>query len=499
MQVDVLLPTSTVRESLMFHAALRLPRRMTHQQRVDRVNLVLSQLGLTGCAGTMVGDESRGLKGISGGEKRRLALGVELVHQPSIILLDEPSTGLDSATALQVIAHLSSLAKDHQRLVVLTIHQPSGSITNLFDDLLLMANGRSVYCGPWRSALGYFAHLGCQPPPHTGLAEWFMSLLGNTESDKDTAAEHDTVGTMEVAASMSRATNTTAGDDHANHCHVMCEDTILARSSNMAAAANGTELQLTSCHHDITRLLPTPGSTAAMTVLALTQAWAAHCKGDSSSATDGSVAVAVEEHHGILHHGISTTNGSSTATAQLQPQSAESQSAVCPLRLGATHAATCIYRCCTSSCCAHIRSSSSSSSSSVDSWPDVQLTPASSKFAATAVTDSLPADALVISVITDDAGSSSSHGSSSTSSSCHQQEELQAKLTGTACAVPSAFDAVNMLPDSSIVVDQPVKDRVSVLTEVVVLSGRSLTWWWRNPEMLMSGAHHADSAEPGYE
>lgn len=100
MQDDILLGTSTPREAFMFVANLRLPQ-LTHKERVDKVEGLLKELSLLECANTKIGNEM--IRGISGGERKRTSIGVELLTEPSMLFLDEPTTGLDSSTAEQVI------------------------------------------------------------------------------------------------------------------------------------------------------------------------------------------------------------------------------------------------------------------------------------------------------------------------------------------------------------------------------------------------------------
>jgi ABC-type multidrug transport system ATPase subunit len=118
-QEDIHLADLTVREVLDFSAALRLPESMSKEQKRNRVDEILKQLGISHIADSKVGGLSR--RGISGGEKRRLSIGVELVTNPSVLFLDEPTSGLDSNTALQVITVLSNLAKDTSKTVIISL------------------------------------------------------------------------------------------------------------------------------------------------------------------------------------------------------------------------------------------------------------------------------------------------------------------------------------------------------------------------------------------
>lgn len=175
-QRDVLLASSTVRESIMFSALLKLPRTLAYAEKKAQVDRILSELDLLGCQDTLIGDELIGIKGISGGQKRRVSVGIELVKDPQVILLDEPTSGLDSEMAVSLMDMLVSLAR-RDRTVVLTIHQPNSAITALFDDFLLLAAGQAVYFGPWREAVEFFASSGFVCPHYTNPSDYFLSVL----------------------------------------------------------------------------------------------------------------------------------------------------------------------------------------------------------------------------------------------------------------------------------------------------------------------------------
>eukprot|EP00775_Hariotina_reticulata_P006153 gene6153-6390_t len=191
-QDDMLLATTTAEEALTFAAALRLSS-CTHQQRKAAVNELLKGMKLQHCAGTLVGDAGHSIKGLSGGERRRLAVAVELMGCPFIVLADEPTSGQDSSTAVQVMSFIKSrvtginVSSKHsttgpslpQGILVATLHQPGRDISMLLDDLLLLSpGGRVVYMGPWDQALPYFSQqLGLNPPPLTGLADHSKSNM----------------------------------------------------------------------------------------------------------------------------------------------------------------------------------------------------------------------------------------------------------------------------------------------------------------------------------
>lgn len=97
--------TLSVRENLAFSAALRLPKSVTSAQRKKRVSAVIRELGLERCAETRVGTEF--IRGVSGGERKRTNIGMELIIKPSVLFLDEPTTGLDASTANAVMGLLA--------------------------------------------------------------------------------------------------------------------------------------------------------------------------------------------------------------------------------------------------------------------------------------------------------------------------------------------------------------------------------------------------------
>ena len=130
MQQDLILPTQTVREALHFSAMLRLPTSVVESERRKLVEEMLSDLGLLACADTYVGDEM--IRGISGGEKKRLSIGIELVMKPKLIFLDEPTSGLDSFAAHSVVNKMRSIAEHGKCNVLCTIHQPSSEAFHAF-------------------------------------------------------------------------------------------------------------------------------------------------------------------------------------------------------------------------------------------------------------------------------------------------------------------------------------------------------------------------------
>jgi ABC-type multidrug transport system ATPase subunit len=174
MQQDVLQPTLTVRETLQHAADLRLPSFVLEKDRLTMVEEVILELGLKECADTRVGQREHG-GGCSGGEKRRTSIGVQLLANPSLLFLDEPTTGLDATSAFQLVRTLKALT-DKGRTILTTIHQPRSEIWDLFDNLIVLSKGSPVYSGPADKSLLWFESLGFELPPFVNPAEFVIDL-----------------------------------------------------------------------------------------------------------------------------------------------------------------------------------------------------------------------------------------------------------------------------------------------------------------------------------
>lgn len=149
-QEDVLLGTLTVKETLSYSAHLRLPSSMTREEVDEIVEGTIMEMGLLDCSDRLVGNWH--LRGISGGEKKRLSIAVEILSRPRLLFLDEPTSGLDSASAFFVTHTLRNIARDG-RIVISSIHQPSGEVFALFDDLFLLSGGETIYFGEAKKAV----------------------------------------------------------------------------------------------------------------------------------------------------------------------------------------------------------------------------------------------------------------------------------------------------------------------------------------------------------
>ncbi|TYH31478.1 hypothetical protein ES288_A01G176500v1 [Gossypium darwinii] len=182
-QEDLFFSQLTVRETLSLAAELQLPEISSVEERDEYVNNLLFKLGLVSCADSIIGDAK--VRGISGGEKKRLSLGCELIASPSVIFADEPTTGLDAFQAEKVMETLRLLAQDGHT-VICSIHQPRGSVYGKFDDIVLLTEGTLVYAGPARDQpLEYFSRFGYQCPDHANPAEFLADLISIDYSSAD--------------------------------------------------------------------------------------------------------------------------------------------------------------------------------------------------------------------------------------------------------------------------------------------------------------------------
>eukprot|EP01135_Chromosphaera_perkinsii_P000930 Nk52_evm28s153 gene=Nk52_evmTU28s153 len=181
-QMDNLLPTLTPRELLYYTAKLRLPAATPEEKIQERVEQVISQLGLDVCADTVIGDGEN--RGISGGQAKRVNIAIELITCPSILFLDEPTSGLDSNTSYEVMKVVRGIC-DSGVSVVCTVHQPSTDIYELFDSLILLVDGQTVYNGSAAKAVPYFADMGFQYEEEMNPAEYLIDVVGTHSSTSD--------------------------------------------------------------------------------------------------------------------------------------------------------------------------------------------------------------------------------------------------------------------------------------------------------------------------
>eukprot|EP00752_Nemacystus_decipiens_P009766 g8722.t1 len=185
-QEDVFYSQLTVRETLLMAARLRLPRSMSLEDKTAMVDELISKLGLSKVADTIVGDEKT--RGISGGERKRLSIACQLFGTPSLIFCDEPTTGLDSFQAERVMDTLRQLARDGHT-VICSIHQPRSSIFRMFDDVMLLSEGRVMFQGPAGRVGRYFRSRGHAMPPNTNPGDFAVDVVSVDYTSKETEEE----------------------------------------------------------------------------------------------------------------------------------------------------------------------------------------------------------------------------------------------------------------------------------------------------------------------
>ncbi|KAI3920666.1 hypothetical protein MKW92_021027 [Papaver armeniacum] len=170
MQDDLLFPMLTVEETLLFSAEFRLPP-------------VIDELGLRNAAKTLIGDE--GHRGISGGERRRVSIGVDIIHDPILLFLDEPTSGLDSSCAFMVVKALQRIARTGRIVIIMSVHQPSSRVVSLLDQMIFLSQGEIVYYASPTNLSLYLSDFGHPVPENEDRTEFMLDLYRELEGAPD--------------------------------------------------------------------------------------------------------------------------------------------------------------------------------------------------------------------------------------------------------------------------------------------------------------------------
>ncbi|KAH0977033.1 hypothetical protein GBA52_026752 [Prunus armeniaca] len=183
-QDDTLITTLTVSEAVYYSAQLQLPDSMSKAEKKERAEITIREMGLQDAMNTRIG--GWGSKGLSGGQKRRVSICIELLTRPNLLFLDEPTSGLDSAASYYVMSRIANLDKTDgiPRTVITSIHQPSSEVFQLFNNLCLLSAGRTVYFGPASAANQFFSLCGFPCPTLQNPSDHFLKTI-NKDFEQD--------------------------------------------------------------------------------------------------------------------------------------------------------------------------------------------------------------------------------------------------------------------------------------------------------------------------
>ncbi|XP_065210811.1 protein scarlet-like [Planococcus citri] len=178
-QDDVFIPTLTILEHLHFAAKLKLDKRITTECRKKLVDDLLKDVGLTKCANRLIGTSNYGeaKMNLSGGELKRLSVATELLTNPPLLFCDEPTTGLDSFTALKLIMIMKNMTSQRGKTIICSIHQPNEKIFDLFQQIILLHNGKIAFSGTSKDAVIFFQSIGYPYKEEQNPAEYLVKSL----------------------------------------------------------------------------------------------------------------------------------------------------------------------------------------------------------------------------------------------------------------------------------------------------------------------------------
>ncbi|KAL4097867.1 hypothetical protein QTP88_022570 [Uroleucon formosanum] len=202
-QDDYVRDLLTVRESMTVAAHLKLPTTLSAISKATQVEDLLDALGLSIHGDTVT-------KRLSGGQKKRLSIALELITNPSILFLDEPTTGLDSQSCSQFVSLMADLAHNQSRTMVCTLHQPSALLFEKFDQIYALSSGNCIYQGPPNFVIPYFAERTIVCPPYHNPADFLIEVaIGEYGTD--------------VLVKLADTSKITYIKDH-NNCHLISGD-----------------------------------------------------------------------------------------------------------------------------------------------------------------------------------------------------------------------------------------------------------------------------------
>ncbi|KAJ4952127.1 hypothetical protein NE237_028959 [Protea cynaroides] len=181
-QDDLLMTTLTVEETVLYSAQLQLPNSMSRLEKKERAEMTIREMGLQDAMHTRIG--GWGTSGISGGQKRRVSICIELLTHPKLLFLDEPTSGLDSAASYHVMKRIVNLSQQGGKTVITCIHQPTFEVSELFHNLCLLSCGRTIYFGAASAANEFFALNGFPCPTQRNPFDHYLRTI-NKDFDED--------------------------------------------------------------------------------------------------------------------------------------------------------------------------------------------------------------------------------------------------------------------------------------------------------------------------
>ncbi len=193
------MPECTVRENVLHSAFVRLPSTWTDAQRIEHVDMVLSCLNLSDVQNNIVGDEI--FSDISGGQRKRVSIGIELAAAPMALVLDEPTSGLDASASLSLMNLLQGISKEGATIICI-IHQPRPEILEFIDGVSLIANGQQIYHDKVGGLVNYFRSLGYDIPDQANIGDAALDIISGC------SAIHHKSGRVLTIEDLTRSWNT---------------------------------------------------------------------------------------------------------------------------------------------------------------------------------------------------------------------------------------------------------------------------------------------------
>ncbi|XP_054264069.1 ATP-binding cassette sub-family G member 1-like [Macrosteles quadrilineatus] len=175
MQDDNLTPLLTVKEIMLIASELKLDQSMSRKAKVILIEDILENVGLSLTMNTKCNR-------LSGGQRKRLSVALELINNPPVMFLDEPTTGLDSRSTLQIVTLLKNLAQGG-RNIICTVHQPSATILAMFDHVYIIGNGYCVYQGSANNMLPFLQSIGLPCPQYHNPSDFMLDVVSGEFGD----------------------------------------------------------------------------------------------------------------------------------------------------------------------------------------------------------------------------------------------------------------------------------------------------------------------------